>query len=753
MRQTGVGSTDQAASDEAWWQDMPEVPTDDGTPFLAARMPPGRLTSVRVCGSAKAAARFLFLQGVAVVLGSLVFSVAVVGAVTTYFGKGFRHADLPATLHGKEDFSFNAKYWVPSYEDPGGYQVYENTYINGPLAAGDSRVRDILDSFVRCQELGGACAGFTCSRGDQECTVRQESFLRRGAEGVSSHVKPPQQLENEKPPTDPYPKPHVDTAPVPRAHKVVAPPRPRAPPPPQPSAQTGYASHPPQPGLPGSALMCNSFESCGGENFGMVSWRTSPRTLAAAAFDGFRGVNGDALAKATRVWRQAPPVLPGGGVATFGKVQEFVRELLSSDPYFSGGEAVPYVDLGTGAGGRVVAITQRQLAFNVANVLMGNDIPGGTGLGAALHRCTSSDIVLSLLSFLAVLAQELAGGGQGTMLVAAVPRGLDASWRSRLDNSALFDPSILVKVPGHPSWDAAPDFMSGGLAFQALTDIAGGDIGGGANLCHTANTQDESLVQFYSEVLAFSFFARGSGMLPSPMTFLGTRRYMNQLEGETSTQAPYLGRCGYIPERNWINTDIPRQTVSATLAGRTSPFAASAFVAAASTIAEHGRCQGGTMVNNECDAQRRHLDKDISKWFQAFEATMYNRVVQDAFRTIIRRVGTGPWGAGAWQGDSQHYFLTVWIATALLGVGAPSLDYYIYDHFCENAGNQCFLLGQGNGCAECIGRSGVGALRADRCGWQDIWGIVARFRGKPTRMLYEALLNVKPPPRQVFDVV
>jgi len=357
-----------------------------------------------------------------------------------------------------------------------------------------------------------------------------------------------------------------------------------------------------------------------------------------------------------------------------------------------------------------------------------------------------------LLSFLAVLSQELAGGSQGTMLVAAVPRGLDASWMQRLDSSALFDPSIVVKVPGHPDFDAAPDFMSGGIDFQALTDIAGGNIGGGAKLCKTANTQDESLVQFYSEVLAFSFFARGDRMLPAPMTFLGTRRYMNQLEGESSNQAPYFGRCGFIPTRNWINTAIPRRTVTTMLADRTAHFATSAFVAAASGIAQHGRCNTGAMINNECDAQRRHLDQDISKWFQAFEVSMYNRLVQDAFRKIIRRVGTGPWGAGAWQGDSQHYFLTVWIATALLGAGAPRLDYYLYDHFCENAGNQCFLLGQRHGCSECIARSGV-ALRADRCGWQDIWSIVARFRGKPIRNLYEALRNVKPPPDQVFDVI
>jgi len=209
------------------------------------------------------------------------------------------------------------------------------------------------------------------------------------------------------------------------------------------------------------------------------------------------------------MWNENPPALPGGGVATLWSVQEFMQELLRSDPYGTGG-VVPYADIGhRGGGGKVVAITQRQMAFNVANVLMGNDIQGGTGLGDALRNCGSHVISLSLLSFLAVMSQELSGGRHGTMLIAASPRHLgSAVWQERLNNSILKRPEIIVKVPGHIRWDDAPDFMAGGNAFQALTDIAGGVIGGGGNLCNLANTQDESLVQFYTEVLAFAFYSR-----------------------------------------------------------------------------------------------------------------------------------------------------------------------------------------------------------------------------------------------------
>eukprot|EP00662_Eupelagonemidae_sp_cell21_P054545 gene54545-39095_t len=68
---------------------------------------------------------------------------------------------------------------------------------------------------------------------------------------------------------------------------------------------------------------------------------------------------------------------------------------------------------------------------------------------------------------------------------------------------------------------------------------------------------------------------------------------------------------------------------------------------------------------------------------------MYNSAANGAFASVVRRVGTGPWGSGAWWGDSQQYFLTMWVANSLLD-GSPAMDYYVYDHFCENPGNQCF---------------------------------------------------------------
>merc|ERR1740138_458473 len=146
-------------------------------------------------------------------------------------------------------------------------------------------------------------------------------------------------------------------------------------------------------------------------------------------------------------------------------------------------------------------------------------------------------------------------------------------------------------------------------------------------------------------------------------------------------------------------------------------------------------------MNNNCSTQRHHFDADVSLWYQAYEPSMYLPVVQQAFRGVVKRAGTGPWGAGVWYGDSQQYFLAVWLATSLLG--GVALDYYIYDHFCENPGNQCFVLGAER-CKACITRSGVagGLLHESRCGSVGVQSVISRFQGRRTKELYDKLLGI-----------
>jgi len=292
------------------------------------------------------------------------------------------------------------------------------------------------------------------------------------------------------------------------------------------------------------------------------------------------------------------------------------------------------------------------------------------------------------------------------------------------------------------------DFMAGGTPKQALTDIAGRVVGGGGGLCDTANTQDESLVQFYSEVLAFAFFAGNGKMLPVPWTLLGARRYMGDITGQYMD----LG-CGMIRDKDWLNQDILLETVEVAVAGKSAEVYRSAFVAVASICSS---CRSGAdcnlvdAKNNLCDGQRRHLDEDISNWYQAFEPNAYPEEVQQAFLKVVRRIGTGPWGAGVWWGDSQQYFLAVWLATSLLS--STTLEYYMYTNFCENPGNQCFVLG-GDGCQQCVADSGMPDVDAERCGSQSVYAIVGLFKDRPAQDLYDALLGVGGPPDQVFDAI
>jgi len=452
-------------------------------------------------------------------------------------------------------------------------------------------------------------------------------------------------------------------------------------------------------------------------------------------------------------------------------IADFMRELLAGDP-FGTGDKVPWIDFAVDS--TTVAITHRQLAFIVTNVLMGNTIPGiENGLSAALERCSAreptqsgladSAFVMSILSFLAVLSQELKDGSQGKWLVGARPGSDNDSWKSRLD---LVLSNLTVCNEEGPPLEVTSsnecgllEFMGGnGLTeeFQALTDIAGASVGGGAELCSLASTQDESLVQFYTEVLVFAFF-RGQGeMLPSPFTLLGARRYMNSISGQTTADPPYRNMAGLIPSTDWLDQDIMQATVQVPLSSAGSvPMAPSSYVAVASSawwINDPDGCEHSAALNNNCSAQRAEYDADIALWYHAFEPTMYGQSIQDAFRFIVRSIGTGPWGAGVWWGDSQMYFLKVWLATSL----TPNvrLDYYTYPHFVENPCNQCFVLGGPNACRECIQAGQPGCeIYESRCGTLSLQDMIAKFEGQSGQVLYEALGAVGPPPAQVFDTL
>lgn len=186
---------------------------------------------------------------------------------------------------------------------------------------------------------------------------------------------------------------------------------------------------------------------------------------------------------------------------------------------------------------------------------------------------------------------------------------------------------------------------------------------------------------------------------------------------------------------------------------------ASSFVAVKSVCSAaqiHDGCPHNDQVNNMCNDQRNHVDKDVDFWVQAFDASGYHKALQSAFKGVIKSIGTGPWGSGVWFGDSQMYFLTMMLGSALLnpdGGEGPRLDYYMYEAFCENGGNQCFVLGK-DGCADCIGMTRYDPNPdAGKCGTLSYADITKAFVGQPASALYSAVKAVGKPPKQAFDTL
>jgi len=113
------------------------------------------------------------------------------------------------------------------------------------------------------------------------------------------------------------------------------------------------------------------------------------------------------------------------------------------------------------------------------------------------------------------------------------------------------------------------------------------------------------------------------------------------------------------------------------------------------------------------------FEKQVRAWYRAVALTSYDPAVRPALKAVVTSVGTGPWGAGLWWGDSQLGWLASWIGHALAaptwGQALP-LDYYFYSAFTENPGNQC-LLHSADRCAQCADRCAASAAGQQHAFW------------------------------------
>ncbi|MCP4297950.1 MAG: hypothetical protein GY786_20370, partial [Proteobacteria bacterium] len=398
----------------------------------------------------------------------------------------------------------------------------------------------------------------------------------------------------------------------------------------------------------------------------------------------------------------------------YSEVNDWVGNLLHDNPFkgFSGSQA-PWIDINNGNpySGRFVCITQRQLAWITAQYLCGNVPDKSTGLGKVLEKCgTDAKNQKALYALLSVLCKENIENGTRLLLVKPNSSGDDPpNGKFGTINLCYYnDPSFGNISP----CGNGEDFMSSQPG-QLMIDIAGGGVGGGG-MCDLANTQDESLVIMYPEVLAMDFFSADEQIL-EPAMFFGVRRYVNTITGDSSE---FGNLCGNFESINY--PDFP--TVNCSDPIGEGSYYQFAFGAVASQAL--GSCcttdpAGGTACLNNTDPGGKSQDciKPNFKKFYNFlnfssKNPVYNTDVLDVFDKCIDSVATGPWGSGVWWGNSQTYFMILWAACSVAGI---PLDYYIYNHFCENPGNQCYVL-QKDLCEKCLSDCGSCPPNPSTCG-------------------------------------
>mmetsp|Transcript_31503 Transcript_31503/g.80314 ORF Transcript_31503/g.80314 Transcript_31503/m.80314 type:complete len:678 (+) Transcript_31503:64-2097(+) len=380
----------------------------------------------------------------------------------------------------------------------------------------------------------------------------------------------------------------------------------------------------------------------------------------------------------------------------------------------------------------------------------------------------------------------LANGGMGPLLIAAkgmqptaidkvrrLSRGVDmeeAGLRvceyddgvQDLDLRGNGEPSLpnIPRVPAEGCADPTAngvgrDFMTGGLKGQAVQDISAAFLGGyvfGYD-CGLGGGQDERLMTYMPEVGVLTFFLSESAyrggdehphpQLRQPAWILGARQLFQGLDGTARFNTQLIRD---------PDTPLTSDLVGVQLDGTTYAISSSrpflAFMSENQAFIEEG--DGTTETRearqNKNPKQRRarapenvqtgfanagannSFDREVRAWYSAVALSNYNEQVQPVLRSLVKSIGTGPWLAGLWWGDSQLGFLAVWLGQA---IAAPTwgeltpgrnhllVDYYLYSAFTENPGNQC-LVRSGAQCMDCLQHCNDHPLPDSAC-WMPAW--------------------------------
>lgn len=475
------------------------------------------------------------------------------------------------------------------------------------------------------------------------------------------------------------------------------------------------------------------------------AWTPPQRTVTQAwqlAFpkgDGWKDVTFSEGSAGGRAWTQ------------MAVVQWVEHELLGGlDPFAAHNGMVP-VPFSAKAGGKFptpedqldpgqwVGYSRRQLCFIVAKSLVGSKTVGyDNGLSRFMLKRTSGgcapvqgDFGRAWWGFLVTCAADplLNNGAQGPLLLAAqalppptvetvrlqgrtapiAGAGLRLCRYDDGSGGAALPGIDAVPVEGctQPS-DTGPgrDFMTGGLMGQAVQDISAKFLGGYiyGNVCDLGGGQDERLMAFMPEVSALTFFLSQAGpdgvfgppQLRQPAWILGARRLRVGIDGTCRFEAKFE-----------LDPAVPFTSDLVTVQLRGKSYSMSGSKPFLAFMSENQGFLGWPEAADSIRAARRNKEprqratvgkaafaNQVRAWYRSVALTSYDHEIRPLLRSVVRSVGTGPWLAGLWWGDSQLGMLASWLGHAIAaqswGGGLP-LDYYVYSAFTENPGNQCFV--------------------------------------------------------------
>ena len=473
-----------------------------------------------------------------------------------------------------------------------------------------------------------------------------------------------------------------------------------------------------------------------------VNWKINPKSLSSKISD----MSPDNIQKqfpniATR-YTTTYNLL--GSTTNLSKLGTFVKSLLTWDnPFSAYDNKFPYINFNTEMrSGGYIALTQRHIAFICANTILGNSLNTlNNSLAKVSTECSQTPQLFSWLSFLVILSLELTPGDFGTLII--MSRGVlnTPTFNNLLSNAGTL---IDVNITRYRESDTSPDFMSMTTPGQTLVDISGGNIGGGGEFCTLANSQDETLMIFYPEVTFSIIFSeyilnKTEPKIAQPALWLGVRRYVDTSTGELHNHS---ATCGTVDKPN-----IDNMFNTTTTGLNNQPIYKTSFAAFQSSGTT---CNDGPQaIINLCTDQRSIGSPDsggflynIKQCATMFSHNSYPTDLGPVLGNVIDTVGTGPWGAGVWWGNSQMSFLAMWVGLSI--AGNIKLNYYLYDAFCENPGNQCYLLSTDE-CVDCIKVGYIGANQNDAINQctnsPSVYDILSMYKTNNVNTLYQKIIN------------